>query len=395
MTPPPVFQSRRTIVLSLGLGAGGTLILGVQPLLLGALLVAGKIDAVELGWIATAEVLGMALGVVIGVRALAGAGRHGRWFIVGASLLMALANLATPGADGMAMIALARAVAGLAAGAMLAVTILTITHAAAPGRLNAIFLTLGAIPQLALAYLLPTMIFPVHGFAAGFQMLAAIGVVLAVCAGLIRDRLAPGQTAVRGAIAWTPRVVVALAASLLTAAAIGACWTYVEPMGARSGLTPAAVGLAVTICLASQIAGSLFVALIGYRLPFRFVLPGGVLVQAAAIVLALAVPGAFAFSVALAIFGFCWQACLPFATDLVIEADASRQAAPLIMPLTLVGLSLGPLTASAVVGTSVAGAFAFGIAAFVAAAGLYLAMFGRDGIAARAASPDRTPTTAR
>ncbi|WP_176598260.1 MULTISPECIES: hypothetical protein [Sphingobium] len=367
------FQSNRTIMLSMMIGAVGILILGIQPLLLGALLNAGKINAVELGWIATVEVLGMALGVWIGARLMAGS--QGKRIAVAACLLMALANAITPGADTVMTIALARSLAGFAEGAMIAVSILTISHGAAPARLNAIYLTAGATPQLVFAYLLPVKVFPVYGVESGFYILAGVGLLSAALAGVIRDRLAPEPEEAGGRVAWTPKVVLALAATLVTASAIGACWSYAEPMGARQGLTTAAVGVAITISLAFQIIGSLVVALVGYRLPFRLVLPGGVIVQAAAVMTLIAIPGIVGFSFGLAVFGFCWQACLPFAMDLVIEADASRMTAPLVMPLTLAGLSMGPLIASALVGASVIGAFVFGIAAFVTAAGLYLFIF--------------------
>lgn len=360
-------------MLSMMIGAVGILILGIQPLLLGALLNAGKINAVELGWIATVEVLGMALGVWIGARLMAGS--QGKRIAVAACLLMALANAITPGADTVMTIALARSLAGLAEGAMIAVSILTISHGAAPARLNAIYLTAGATPQLVFAYLLPVKVFPVYGVESGFYILAGVGLLSAALAGVIRDRLAPEPEEAGGRVAWTPRVVLALAATLVTASAIGACWSYAEPMGARQGLTTASVGVAITISLAFQIIGSLVVALVGYRLPFRLVLPGGVIVQAAAVMTLIAIPGIVGFSFGLAVFGFCWQACLPFAMDLVIEADASRMTAPLVMPLTLAGLSMGPLIASALVGASVIGAFVFGIAAFVTAAGLYLFIF--------------------
>lgn len=371
------FQSSRTIASTMIVGAAGILILGIQPLLLGALMNAGRIDAVELGWIATAEVLGMAFGVLVGSRMMIGA--RAKFIAVAACGLMALANAVTPSAESVLAIAAVRLLAGLAEGAMIAVSILTITYGVRPARLNAIFLTAGATPQLVLAYLLPVSLFPAYGVESGFYLLAGIGVMAAVVAAAIQDSLAPSRLEASGRVAWTPTVVLALGATLITAAAIGACWSYVEPMGARQGLDPAAVGVAVAISLAFQIIGSLIIALIGYRLPFRIVLPGGVLLQAAAVLLLIQVPGLVGFSVALAIFGFCWQACLPFAMDLIIEADATRMSAPLVMPLTLGGLSMGPLVASSLVGTSVTGAFIFGIAAFVAAAALYLLLFRSSG----------------
>lgn len=371
-----MFQTRRTIILSMIIGAGGILVLGIQPLLLGSLLQQGLIDTVQLGWIATAEVLSMAAGVLVGTYGLRG--RYARAIAIGAGILMALCNALTPAGTGSLSLGAARSLAGLSEGVMVAVAILTITYSVAPGRLNAIYLTAGATPQLILAYLLPAAIVPAFGPDAGFYALAAIGLVGALLAAALRDRFAPSYADRHGRLLWTWTLRLALAATLVTAAAIGAAWAYIEPMGAGYGFAPERVGLALTISLLFQICGSFLVAVAGYRLPFRMTLPTGVGLQGLSLAYLLLSTSFTAFCAALALFGFLWQACLPFAMDLVVEADPSRTTAPLIMPISLAGLSFGPLAASALVGESVAGAFRFSIVGFAVAMAIYLLLFIRS-----------------
>jgi len=110
------FQSGRTIALALAIGAGGTLVVGIQPLLLETLLTQGRLNASQLGWVATAEVLGMALGVLLGTRMLSG--RKGRPIAAAAGLIMAVSNLATLFANEPLLIVCIRALTGAAEGVL-------------------------------------------------------------------------------------------------------------------------------------------------------------------------------------------------------------------------------------------------------------------------------------
>src|SRR5258707_11256915 len=101
------FQSGRMIALTLTIGTAGTLVLGIQPLLLETLLSQGRVNASQLGWVATAEILGMALGILLGARMLSG--RRGRWTAAAAALIMAASNLATVFATQPLLIACIRA----------------------------------------------------------------------------------------------------------------------------------------------------------------------------------------------------------------------------------------------------------------------------------------------
>jgi DHA1 family inner membrane transport protein len=366
-------QSRTTVALTLAMGCCGTLVLGIQPLLLEALLAQGFLDNAGVGWVATAEVLSMAVGVLIGSRLLASA--HAKPVVISCGIGMALGNLATLIAHTSITILLVRTVAGLTEGMMVAVAVMSISYSTAPGRLNAIFLTAGAAPQMLLAYVIPASLSPVFGPGVGFPIMAMAGGVCVALACAMKERFAPPLGSSGRRIEWSRSVVLVLLATLLTAAAIGACWSYAGPLAAEIGLNPERIGAAVTASLIFQLLGSLIVSVVGYRLSFRIALVGGALIQAAACVVLLQSHTFLAFTAALCIFGFLWQGCMPFAMDLVVSIDKSRATAPLILPLMFAGLSAGPFIASFWVGHSVAHAFWTGIIGFALALLVYMLVF--------------------
>jgi MFS family permease len=367
------FQSGRAIALTLTIGAGGTLVVGIQPLLLETLLAQGRVNASQLGWVATAEVLGMALGVLLGSRMLSG--RKGRPIAAVAGLIMAISNFATLFASEPLLIVCIRALSGAAEGVLVAVAVLSISYSNAPARLNAVFLTVGAAPQLLLAYLIPAVFVSRFGPNVGFLFMVGVGLSCALMALCVRERFVPQALQPLRRIAWSQTVVLALIAILFMAAAIGACWSYVGPLAAELGLNPEQTGVAVATSLICQLLGSLVVAIVGWRLSFRAALLGGAVLQAVTVLWLLGAHQTLEFSVALGIFGFLWQGGMPFAMDLIVAVDSSRATAPLVLPLSLTGLSVGPLAASYFVDHSVVGAFHVGILGCFLAVISYLLVF--------------------
>lgn len=366
------FQSGRTIALTLIIGSGGALLFGIQPLLLETLLASGRVNASQLGWAAMGEVLGVAFGMLLAVRTLSGAGRVK---VAAAGLIMAAANLITLTASGPERILAVRILAGLAEGILFGVAVLSISYGKSPGRLNAAFLTIAAAPQILFAYLIPAQLAARFGPNVGFEILAGAGLASSLLAFCVREPFAPELTLSSERIAWTPTVVLVLIATLLTAAASGACWSYVGPMCATLGLNQEQTGMAVSIATTCALVGSLLVAVVGWRLSPRVALLGGIIVQAASVMWILRARGALEFTAALGLFGFLWQGLMPFAMDLIVSVDSSRATAPLVLPLYITGFSLGPLLASYFVDHSVVWAFWVALLGFAAAFVTYLGIF--------------------
>src|SRR5581483_6690029 len=84
---------RSHTVAALALGTVGLLIPGVQPILLGDLVARGAITLQAVGWVATSELFGLGLGVILGNLLLPVA--RARAVALFATLLVASVDLAT------------------------------------------------------------------------------------------------------------------------------------------------------------------------------------------------------------------------------------------------------------------------------------------------------------
>ncbi|MDQ0466600.1 MFS family permease [Caulobacter ginsengisoli] len=330
----------------LTLGVVALLVTGIQPILLGALAEAGRLDVHQIGRAAMAELLAMGLGTVA-----LGAwldGRHLRWVAVTSGLALAGLDLAGLKLAGE-MAVIARGLAGLAEGALLWVTIGMIVRQATPERWAAIFFAAQTVVQLAVASALTAGWIPGGSLAGGFGVLVAAA-LLAVGAGLFiphafptLPRNAEGQRLpdLKG---W-----VALLATLVYVAGGTAVWIYLQPLAAQAGLGEGVVGTAVGASLGGQVFGAVVANLLAGRLGFRIIIPiGGTLALACFAVLATD-PGAAIFVACFAVSGFAGMAMTPYLAPMIIEADPTRRAAVLSGGAQLLGAALGPLAASVVV----------------------------------------------
>lgn len=367
--------SPSTVASTLCIGAGGLLILGIQPVLMAGLIETGVLNDTSLGWSATTEILSVTLGVYLGPRWLVT--QKPRFVIIVAALWMTLANLATPIASHTASVLWIRGAAGLAEGFLVAVAVLVVTYSRSPARISAIFLTVGAVPQGLMTYILPGWLSPHFGPDAGFIVMGMIGFACAVLTIGVRDPLVPGGVTEVGKLSGSPVVLFSLAATLMTACGIGACWSYADRVGAEIGLSADQVGVCFTASLIFQMLAGLVIAVVGWRLSFKSALLGGALLQIVAVLGLLASRGFVGMLSSLGLFGLLWQGCLPFASDLMVSVDTSRKSAPLVLPLACLGLSVGPFVASFFVASGARGALEVGLWIFVAAALSYGILFWR------------------
>ncbi len=372
-TLPGADQPTQVIAAAMVVGTVALMILGVQPVLLGALTQAGRLSEAQLGPLATVEVLALALGSAIGPRLL----RSGAMRVktAGLSLLLAAANLGIYLVHGVLALDLLRGAAGLIEGLMMGATIVVTIQSRHPDRLNAIFLGLSTLPQAVLAYLLPAWIVPRFGGEGGFVVLAVLSLVSAGSALLLVDRAPAPKPEVSGAPVWTVPILVSLLAVGLQNAAIGGAWDYMQLLADQHHFPAQTAGIAVAGGLVFQVAGALAVAAWGHRFPFGAALILGALCQALVIAL-LAVAGTPALYLAPALaFGLFWLALSPFQVRLLIGLDQTRSAALLLTAVTLVGLSLGPsASALGVRGADVTGAFWIAAALMAMACALYAAV---------------------
>jgi predicted MFS family arabinose efflux permease len=348
MTPPVASTqtSTRAAAASLTVGVIALLIAGLQPLVLGGLLREGRLTEAEIGLTAMVELL--TLGLTCGLAAARLKAEHIRLRLILAALAHAGVTLAGVGATGLWIIA-DRAVAGVFEGLMLWGTINMIVRAHNPERVAGVFATTQTLGQLVAASGLALFVVPRFGVNGALVVLTGLSVLAALVAGVGQsryDRL-PSSPGGKGPI--NAAAVAGLVSIFLFMAFIVATWVYLEPLAARSGLTPQAAGLTISIALGAQVAGGAAATALGGRWRSLPVLLGVVVIYAAVLLVLASRPSPPVFMAAMAVFGFLWMFALPIQTQRMIEIDPTRRAALQVGAAQLLGSAFGPLCAALLV----------------------------------------------
>jgi len=338
--------SRANIASALTIGTIALLVIGVQPILLGAMVDARSATLSGVGIIAMCEIVALGLAIVAcdAVMPLSGLRITG----IAAALSVAALDVATTFVTGDTSLAVLRSVAGLGEGVLMWLTTCMIVRSQVPDRIAGIFLVVQALAQAALAAAFASFVIPHAGWHGGFIALAAISLAPCLAIAWIPARLTPLVAQTHEQFRWSLKAALPLAIALLQMAAIGAVWAYLEPLGKRAGFgAQAAQGLAAEVQVL-QVLGGTTASLAVRRLPIlTSLIVGGLTVAAIPFAMHGLSPGAkLAFAVLCAIFGFSWMFVMPFHVSLALLADPAGRVAMLIPAMQLLGSALGPLVAS-------------------------------------------------
>ena len=359
----------REIAAALAFGVVGIMIPGLQPLLLGALLESGRLSAMQLGLVATAELLAMGAAAVLAGVLLKP--ERLRLIAVIACLLLATIDALTTRLSGADLIWV-RAAAGLPSGVLIWIALSMIARSPLPERWAGIYLTVQTLTQFLWVTMLTALVMPHIGVDGGFLSLSllCLAAILAAAALPCRYAALPGGTA-EDPSGGLPnrRGWIALTAAFLYLAAIGAVWVYAEPLSHQAGHASTIIGAAVAISLAGQVAGGALATMVAGRVRWNHMLMLCGLANLGVLAGLAGLPSEALFLFLLGLFGFLWLFALPFLVPMAIEADPTRRAAVLLGGAQLLGASLGPLFASLLVSDADVRA-ALGLGA--AALGLFL-----------------------
>lgn len=329
---------------ALWIGSVGLLILGLQPVLLGALYTEGHVSGDELALVATAEMIAIAIGSAVVAMLLSA--HNMRWKSAALLILLALANLWTAYAVSAGLLISVRAVAGLAEGGLVAVATELIARSRRAERIGGYFVTMQTLAQCALALLLALYVIPAAGSVGGFIVLAVVCVASLAVAFIVPDDYAELPKDENLANVLTVPSLTALLSVFCYFMFFGAIWAFLEPLGAQYGIDGRTVGLIVSASLAVQILGAMtatgFEARIDYRLAIAAI---GVIAVASSAVLASG-PGLTVFWAAALAMGFILLFIVPYQIRLAITADETRTAVLLVPAAQLFGLAIGPIAAS-------------------------------------------------
>ena len=354
----------RTLALSILIGSCALLVLGVHPVLLGALVQEGRLADAQVGNLVTIEMLAIVPGSLAGIGLLRRVGA--RIVAAGAGTAMAAINLFLIGHAGMATLAAARAAAGFSEGILVAIALVAISRVARVERASAFFLAVQTLMQAVVAAALPAILIAGSRVDAALAALAGAGAIAAAAALLLPSAIRPTEPdGERGAL--TPASLTALTCAGLFLGAIVSVWGYFGLWLIHYGYPPTFEGTAVSLCLVAQVVGALTAAHFGERLPNRRTIIACAIAGAglvAAFYLARGSAGAIiAVSIA---FGFVWLFTLPFFAGWLIEIDPGRRAVLYLTAFQLGGAALLPSLAGIAVGAwSIDAALAFAGASFL------------------------------
>ncbi|MBB3193078.1 MFS transporter [Roseateles terrae] len=340
---------RGDAALAITVGSVALLMLGLQPLLLGALLDARAVTLEGVGLVAMGEIVALGLGVLIGdLRLSVGQIRP---ITVAAALLAAAMDVVTPRMQGDLALGLVRAAAGVAEGLLVWSTTAVIVRSAARERLAGVFFVVQTLAQALVGLVLAHGVIPRVGWQGGFHTLAGLAVGAALLAAIRARPLGPLTPTVSQAgigMRWTRPRIGTLLVVFFQLATLGAFWAYAEPLGTRAGFSTVAVQTLIAAGLGLQVVGGTVGTALVRRLP-----PGPTLLGCSLTLglCALGVAGTahggpLPFAWLCGVFTFTWLFMLPFQMALAFRADGSGQVAALVPAAQLFGSAFGPLVAS-------------------------------------------------
>jgi len=332
---------------ALAIGSSGTFILGLQPVLLGALLSENRINFDGLALMATVEML--AIGVGSALLALLFSARHMRAKAIVLLLGTSIGHYLTAGAESTTALTIIRGITGLLEGGLIAISVELIARSATPGRHGGWFVIAQTIAQSILAAILALLVVPKLGSAGGFQLLALASLVPLLAVPMLRNdygHLPKPLGTANGATGWA-KSTLALLVIFTLYLFIGAIWAFLEPIGGQYGIDAATVGIIVSLSLLVQVFGAMSATFLEPYLRFPLVI-GGAAFVAVLISLGFAsgpsAPLFWALSLAT---GFIWLFVVPWQIGMAVEADPGRKAALLVPAAQLFGAALGPAGAAA------------------------------------------------
>jgi len=338
----------RTLATSILIGSCALLVLGVQPVLLGAMVQEGRVAGAQVGNLVTIEMLAMVLGSLAGIGLLR---KMGARVVIGlGGLVLAATNLAMTGQSGMMPLSLLRAVAGLSEGVLVASALVAISRVARVERASAIFLAAQTLLQAVVAAALPFVAIASSRTDTALLALAAVGAIAAASALALPQHLRPAAPdSERGAL--TAASLTALVGAGLFLGAVVSVWSYFGLWLIHHGYPPTFEGTAVSLCLVSQVVGALTAARFGERLPNRQTIAACALAGALLVALFFLGRGSAAAIIAASMaFGFVWLFTLPFFAGWLIEIDPGRRAVLYLTAFQLGGAALLPSLAGIAVG---------------------------------------------
>ncbi len=330
------------------LGALCALVVNTLPVFLTVLGRTLSLDEVQVGYVALADMGGIAAGTILCAMAPGVLQRLGWRTVAIAGILVLIAgNVMASQAQGYSALIASRAIAGTGGGVAMAIVYAVLASGTNDARNLALF-NVAQLGSGAIGVQFLGTIAGEWGATGLFLLIAAISVGgLVLCLAL--PRTAAGETHPDDAATETRGISgpgwLAILSALLYFAGAGAIFGFLAYMGIAWGGSAPDVESGLSMVLVAGMAGGLVSAFIGSRYHFARPLIVGYAVLLVAIVLLMTVRPIAGFVLLASLFGFGWNILTPFQFAAVTHADSSNSAAMLVNACTLGGIAIGPAIA--------------------------------------------------
>ena len=329
------------------LGTCGAYITVVLPAVVKELVDTIGISGTQAGYIVTFEKLGMALASLSLFFVVNRFDK--RLMAVGFLLLLAASNFFSAHLSSFEQFCAVRFLCGVSEGAVIALMTAQAASGHSPDRTFGLYLaaTLG-LAMVSFAWM-PDLL-QTYGLAGVFYSMAAVAVVTIVSIPLFpksfqvetSDAAMKTQSpSLPTSVRW--QVALALAATFLFEAAIGAVWNFISLIAIDVGFTEAQINSGLSQAMIVGVIGGIMATLIGQRFGRLGPIILGVTIMMASL-FSLAVGTAWlSFLVITMLFMFSWIFTLPFFVGAVSGLDPSGRAAVMSIAVQTGGLMAGPL----------------------------------------------------
>ncbi|WP_428243626.1 MFS transporter [Gynuella sp.] len=335
--------SRLAQISALWIGSTGLLILGLQPILLGALLTENRVTYDQLAIMATVEILAIGIGSVLGAFVLSS--RHLRLKAAILVILLAFFDFGTAVVDGAVPLIVLRGLAGILEGGMVAIAVELIARAVHAGRYGGYFVSMQTIAQSITGLILSQWAIPTGGSRAGFIVLSTLCLLTVICVTVMPREYAkiPPSAHHQPPTSWKGQPLLSLLCILFFYMFLGSLWAFLEPLGLQADIPATTLGVMVSASLGIQVLAALSAIIAERKVDFQIPLAISALVAIGVSLVLATAPGLKAFWVCTALIGFVWLFVVPFQIQLTVACDATRKTALLVPAAQLFGAALGPV----------------------------------------------------
>ena len=311
----------------------------VLPVMIGVLADQLGFGAVHAGYVASANLAGIAAGSLL----CATAARRFSWSAIircGAGLMIGT-NVVSLLVSSFPAFMLARGASGLGEGMISAVCYAAMSRSVNSGRAMALYVAgqglvgavgMGSIPGIV----------AVGGWRWLFVLVSVVALPAFFLAPLVGTQRGLALAAAPGGRRFEPAPVIALGCILVYFIGMSAVWSFTERLGHAKSIDLAHLSLALSASAIANMGGSLLIGFLAHRVSIA----AGLLVGAAVAILGLAMlvssAGWQPYLVAVSLFFLSWGLYYPFQFKLLADTDGSGGTALLIPLVSGGGFTLGP-----------------------------------------------------